>query len=35
VTPPMEVSLESHPDFAAMPAAVACARAVAMVKSPS
>jgi hypothetical protein len=35
LSPPMDVSLESHHDFAAMPAVVACARAVALVKSPS
>ena len=35
LSPPMEVSLESHHDFAAMPAVVACARAVALAKSPS
>lgn len=34
LSPPLEVSLDSHHDFAAMPAAVACARAVAMVKPP-
>ena len=35
VSPPMDVSLDTHHDFAAMPATVACARAVAMVKSRS
>jgi hypothetical protein len=34
ISPPQEVSLESHHDFAAMPAVVACARAVALVKPP-
>ena len=33
VSPPMEVSLDTHHEFAAMPAVVACARAVATVKS--
>ena len=33
VSPPMEVALESHHEFAAMPAVVACNRAVAMVKA--
>jgi hypothetical protein len=32
VSPPREVSLDSHHDFAAMPAGVACTRAVAMLK---
>lgn len=35
VSPPQQVSLESHHDFAAMPAVVACARAIALVKPPS
>jgi hypothetical protein len=34
VSPPMDVSLDSHPEFASMPAGVACTRAVAMVKAP-
>ena len=34
VSPPREVSLESHHDFAAKPAGVACTRAVAMLKAP-
>jgi hypothetical protein len=33
VSPPRDVSLESHDDFAAKPAGVACARALAMVKA--
>jgi len=33
VSPPMDVALDSHYEFAAMPAVVACARAVAMVKA--
>jgi hypothetical protein len=33
VSPPRDVSLDSHHDFAARPAGVACARAVAMVKA--
>jgi hypothetical protein len=33
VSPPMDVSLDSHHEFAAWPAAVACTRAVAIVKS--
>jgi len=33
LSPPREVSLESHHDFAAKPAEVACTRAVAMVKT--
>ena len=32
LSPPLEVSLESNHDFAAMPAVVACARAVALAK---
>jgi len=34
MSPPRDVSLDSHQDFAAKPAAVACARAIAMVKAP-
>jgi len=34
VSPPREVSLDSYHDFAAKPAGVACARAMAMVKAP-
>jgi hypothetical protein len=34
LSPPLEVSLESNHDFAAMPAVVACARAVALAKPP-
>jgi hypothetical protein len=34
LSPPRDVSLEAHPDFAARPAGVACARAMAMVKAP-
>ena len=33
VSPPRDVSLDSHDDFAAKPAGVACARAVAMLKA--
>ena len=33
LSPPRDVSLDSHHDFAAKPAAVACTRAVAMVKA--
>jgi hypothetical protein len=34
LSPPRDVSLESHHDFAAKPAGVACARAMALVKAP-
>ena len=34
LSPPRDVSLDSYHDFAAKPAGVACARAVAMVKAP-
>ncbi|HEU5297427.1 MAG TPA: hypothetical protein VFU71_21795 [Burkholderiaceae bacterium] len=34
VSPPRDVSLDSQHDFAAKPATVACARALAMVKAP-
>jgi hypothetical protein len=34
LSPPRDVSLESHHDFAAKPAGVACSRAVAMLKAP-
>jgi hypothetical protein len=34
LSPPLEVSLQSNHDFAAMPAVVACARAVALTKPP-
>jgi len=34
ISPPKDVSLESYHDFASKPAGVACARALAMVKSP-
>lgn len=33
VSPPRDVSLDSHHEFAAMPASVACTRAVAMVRA--
>jgi len=33
LSPPMDVALDSHHEFAAMPAVVACNRAVAMVKA--
>jgi hypothetical protein len=33
ISPPMEVALDAHHEFAAMPAAVACNRAVALVKA--
>jgi len=33
VSPPMDVALDSHHEFAAMPAVVACSRAVAMLKT--
>ena len=33
VSPPMDVALDSHHEFAAMPAVVACTRAVAIVKA--
>lgn len=35
VSPPRDVSLDSYHDFAARPAGVACARAMAMVKAPN
>jgi len=34
VSPPRDVSLDSHHDFAAKPAGVACTRAVAMLTAP-